>query len=121
MKEKIKGWMATLLKRFGGDWAVEQVEVDVTMDEEKKNVQVDFILSSQYQGTFASTKFMELVDNEIVTATETGRLDSVDSFFVVIRQDKNFVMDEIKDAKEEQNRKRRKAAAAAAGRPADSE
>lgn len=115
-EEGIKTWMTNLLKRFGGDYAVGQVEVEVVCDKEEHTVQVDFILDSNYKGFFACSKLMESITEDVNNSSITGRLDDMKELFVVIRQDKKFVVEEIKEERDALLSKRRDRARRSAGR-----
>jgi len=102
----LQEWMVLELKRFGGVFAQEQVEVEVVVD--KGDAQVDFVVKPDYMGAFKTTSFMDQLDKSIYGAVYTGRLEDMENITVVIRQDKSFSMQAIKEAEEKRKEARRR-------------
>jgi len=109
--KQIKEWMESLLARFGAEWAVSQILIEIYEDEESKSVEINFVVSPEFKGQFNSTQFMETVSESIKQYVKTGRLSSLEDVTVVIRQDVKFSIGDIKEEIEKRKRRQRMQAA----------
>lgn len=123
MEDNIKAWMEVLLKRFGGDYATDQVDVVVVVGKEEEAdelpaVQVEFLIKDDYTGSFVVTQFMPQINFAITQAIQTNAeiVCSLKVIHILIEQRKEFNIADMKTDMDKAAAARKKKFGGLAGR-----